>query len=176
MGGLGNVREPATVYFVMGICGSGKSTIAARLADELGIEFLDADDFHPPANVEKMRSGQALDDADRAPWLARLNEALTARAGAGESVALACSALKRRYRDVLQRDLRRYRWIYLKGDRDLILDRMSQRSDHFMPSELVDSQLAALEEPDDAVVGDIRLSKRELVEKLLSELETKNRL
>lgn len=156
----------------MGICGSGKSTIALAIADQLGIDFLDADDFHPPANVDKMRSGQPLDDADRAPWLEILNRTLRARLESGDSVTLACSALKQRYRDALAKNIENCRWIYLKGDRDLILERMSSRKDHFMPKDLVDSQLAALEEPADAIVGDIELPKEDLVAGLLSELKS----
>lgn len=162
--------EQPFVLFVMGICGSGKSTVAQRLADALRIQMLDADDFHPPANVEKMKAGKPLNDDDRAGWLDRLNIELRERSRNGESVALACSALKQRYRDVLEDGLPQFRWVYLKGDRELIVERMAQRKDHFMPTGLIDSQLEALEEPEGAIVGDIRLSVDALVESVLVEL------
>lgn len=151
------------VYFVMGICGSGKSTIAKRIAEEKGIEMLDADDFHPPSNVRKMAAGIPLDDGDRAGWLRTLNEALVERLSSGASVVLACSALKQNYRDALGEGLAGVKWLYLKGDRETIIERIGKRKDHFMPSSLVDSQLEALEEPIDAVVVDIRLQVDEIV-------------
>ncbi|MBD5778167.1 gluconokinase [Pelagicoccus sp. NFK12] len=154
----------------MGICGSGKSTIAIEVARAKRIEMLDADDFHPPRNVEKMKSGTPLTDEDRAGWLQALNEELKSRLDKGDSVVLACSALKQRYRDVLNAGLPQVRWLYLRGDRETILQRVSQRQDHFMPSSLVDSQLEALEEPVDAVVVDIRLPIEEIVAKALAEL------
>lgn len=157
-------------YFVMGICGSGKSTIAHALGQTLGIQVLDADDFHPPSNVEKMRAGTPLTDEDRAPWLERLNQELHARLERGESVALACSALKQRYRDVLQRGLPAYYWIYLKGSRELIMERMALRIDHFMPAGLVDSQLDTLEEPRDAIVVDVARSSDEIVQSVIGRL------
>ncbi len=152
---MSSANEYATAYIVMGVCGCGKSSVAQRLAAELGIEMLDADDFHPPANVAKMKAGIPLDDADRRGWLERLNRELVDRAGAGRSAALACSALKQRYRDVLERGLPQCRWIYLKGSRALILNRMAARENHFMPTTLVDSQLATLEEPTHALTLDI---------------------
>lgn len=154
----------------MGICGSGKSTIAIEIAKAKRIEMLDADDFHPLGNVEKMSSGIPLTDEDRAGWLSALNAELRGRLEKGESVALACSALKQRYRDTLSEGLSACRWLYLRGDRDIILERMEQRKDHFMPPALVDSQLAALEEPADALVIDIRLPIREIVSAALERL------
>lgn len=154
----GAVGRPLAAYVVMGICGCGKSSVASALAQDLGIEMLDADDFHPPANVAKMRAGIALDDSDRAGWLDTLNAELRARLERGVSVALACSALKQRYREVIGRGLVACHWIYLKGGRELILERMSSRKNHYMPTSLIDSQLAALEEPLDAVTIDISQS------------------
>lgn len=151
----------------MGICGSGKSTIAQRLAEALRIEYLDADDFHPESNVAKMKSGLPLNDEDRAGWLERLNAVLGERLAAGHSVTLACSALKQRYRDALAKGGVEIRWIYLKGDRETILERMAARPDHFMPASLVDSQIEALEEPIDALVLDIRLPIDALVDRAL---------
>lgn len=154
----------------MGICGSGKSTIAIEIAKAKRIEMLDADDFHPQCNVDKMSAGIPLDGDDRAGWLQTLNEVLSARMERGESVVLACSALKQRYRDALGDGLPTVRWLYLRGDREVILERVSQRKDHFMPTTLVDSQLEALEEPKNAVVVDIRLPIEEIVSRALAEL------
>ncbi|GAC1336004.1 MAG: gluconokinase [Beijerinckiaceae bacterium] len=137
-----------TALIVMGVSGSGKTTIAAVLAQELGWTFEDGDWFHPKANVEKMESGTPLTDADRQPWL----EAITAwiedlRVKGGHGV-VACSALKRRYRDILVRPGRdAIRFVYLKGDKDLIAKRITARHGHFMPAALLDSQFATLEEP-----------------------------
>ncbi|MDQ8198076.1 gluconokinase [Pelagicoccus enzymogenes] len=170
MGRIASKGSVPVAYFVMGICGSGKSTIAIEVARAKRIEMLDADDFHPPRNVEKMKSGTPLTDEDRAGWLQALNEELKSRLDKGDSVVLACSALKQRYRDVLNAGLPQVRWLYLRGDRETILQRVSQRQDHFMPSSLVDSQLEALEEPVDAVVVDIRLPIEEIVAKALAEL------
>ncbi len=154
----------------MGICGSGKSTIAIEIARAKGIKMLDADDFHPQSNVDKMSSGIPLTDEDRAGWLQVLNEELNAHLATGESVVLACSALKQRYRDALEAGLAQVSWLYLRGDRETILERVGQRKDHFMPTTLVDSQLAALEEPTDAIVVDIRLPVSDIVGRALSEL------
>lgn len=154
----------------MGICGSGKSTIAIEIAKAKRIEMLDADDFHPQSNVDKMAAGIPLTDEDRAGWLRTLNEELSGRLSKGESVVLACSALKQRYRDALGEGLPRVSWLYLRGDRETILERVGQRKDHFMPPSLVDSQLEALEEPQDAVVVDIRLPVDAIVAKALAEL------
>ncbi len=154
----------------MGICGSGKSTIATEIAKAKGIRMLDADDFHPQGNIDKMSSGIPLTDEDRAGWLQILNRELNARLATGESVVLACSALKQRYRDALELGLPKVSWLYLRGDRETILERVAQRKEHFMPTTLVDSQLAALEEPTDAVVVDIRLPIAEIVGRALAEL------
>jgi len=168
---MGRLEESNPVaYFVMGICGSGKSTIAIKIAEAKCIEMLDADDFHPPSNVDKMSAGIPLTDEDRAGWLQTLNGVLAKRLDAGKSIVLACSALKQSYRDTLEGGLPAVRWLYLKGDRDTILERVGNRKDHFMPTTLVDSQLEALEEPTDAVVVDIRLPIDEIVSSALEQL------
>ncbi|MDQ8187462.1 gluconokinase [Pelagicoccus sp. SDUM812002] len=154
----------------MGICGSGKSTIAIEIAKAKRIEMLDADDFHPQSNVDKMSTGIPLTDDDRAGWLHVLNAELKGKVSKGESVVLACSALKQRYRDALGEGLPDVRWLYLRGDRETILERMGGRKDHFMPTTLVDSQLEALEEPKGALVVDIRLPVDLIVEKAVAEL------
>lgn len=134
-------------YLVMGVSGSGKSTIAEMLARSLGWSFFDADDFHPPANIAKMKAGQPLNDGDRAPWLERLSELLAGEVAAGRPPVLACSALRQRYRETLLAKAPGVMVVYLRGDKNLIASRLSRRSGHFMPSTLLDSQFDALEEP-----------------------------
>lgn len=138
------------IVLVMGVSGSGKSTIGAPLAERLGWEFLDADDFHPPANVEKMAAGKPLEDADRWPWLERLNRELRRR---GHAV-LACSALKAAYRQVLCRDVD-CRIVHLRGDFDLLRSRLEGRKHRYMPASLLESQFAALEPPAGAIDIDV---------------------
>ncbi len=131
----------------MGVSGSGKTTVGRLVAGRLGWPFVEADDYHPPANVAKMRAGRPLDDADRAPWLDALAGVIARARAEGSSLVLACSALKRAYRDRLAGgrtdDLL---LVFLEGDRDLIHRRMESRR-HFMPPDLLDSQFAALELP-----------------------------
>ncbi|MGV0109298.1 gluconokinase [Arthrobacter sp. CP30] len=136
---------------VMGISGSGKTTIATRMAEQLGWVFAEADDFHPPANITKMTSGTALTDEDRWPWLESMRAWLTEQAHAGLSTVVTCSALRRSYRDVLTGADGDVRFVHLLGDTDLILDRMKTRSGHFMPESLLPSQISTLEplEPDE---------------------------
>ena len=136
---------------VMGISGSGKTTIATRLAEQLGWTFAEADDFHPAANIEKMTSGTPLTDQDRWPWLESMREWMTAQARSSSSTVVTCSALRRSYRDVLTQAEGRVRFVHLLGDAYLILERMKTRSGHFMPQSLLPSQLSTLEplEPDE---------------------------
>lgn len=138
-------------FVVMGVSGCGKSTVAAMLASRTGGTFLDADDFHPPANKAKMAAGIPLCDEDRWGWLDLLNQELKHRAVSGDPLFLACSALRQAYRDRLTSDLPGLRFIYLKGSRELILTRVRSRENHFMPSSLLDSQFATLEEPEDVI-------------------------
>ncbi len=138
-----------SVLIVMGVSGSGKTTIAAMLAGRLGWEYEDADDFHPPANVRKMHGGTPLTDEDRWPWLETMAAWIDATRAVGRHGVLACSALKRSYRQVLLGDRRDVRLIYLRGDKTLIAGRQAARHNHFMPSTLIDSQFATLEEPGD---------------------------
>ena len=141
----------------MGVCGSGKTTVGEVLAQELAWPFFDADDFHPEANVAKMASGQPLTDADRWPWLDGLAEEMQRLLARGGHAVLACSALKEVYRSRLQRagDVR---IVYLKGDQATIGARLAERHHKYMPASLLPSQFAALEEPADALVVDIRQS------------------
>jgi carbohydrate kinase (thermoresistant glucokinase family) len=136
-----------SIIVVMGVSGSGKSTIAAMLAIRLGWPYEDADWFHPPANVEKMHAGSPLTDEDRWPWLRAIAAWIDQTRGAGKHAVLACSALKRAYREILIGDRRDVRLVYLKGDPSLIGRRMALRQGHFMPASLLDSQMAALQEP-----------------------------
>ncbi|MFI2101784.1 gluconokinase [Isoptericola sp. NPDC019693] len=131
---------------VMGVAGSGKSTVGTLLAARLGLRFVDADDLHPPANVAKMSAGTPLTDDDRRPWLARVGDVLRTGAETGAPVVVACSALRRAYRDALRRGAGGdVAFAHLHGDRDLLARRIAARADHFMPPALLDSQLATLE-------------------------------
>ncbi|WKK71143.1 gluconokinase [Rathayibacter oskolensis] len=137
--GAGTVRA----IVVMGVSGSGKSTVAALLAGQLGWSFLEGDDLHPQANVAKMAAGTPLTDDDRAPWLAEIARTVDERIDAGGSVVITCSALRRRYRDVLRRpDLV---FVHLAGSREVVASRLASRLDHFMPTTLLDSQFGTLE-------------------------------
>ena len=149
----------------MGVCGCGKTTVGKALADRLGWQFFDADDFHPPTNVAKMATGVALTDEDRGPWLDRLVTEMRAVAGKGRHAVLACSALKESYRQRIARGLEEagadgagtdVRVVYLKGDAKTIEPRLALRSGHYMAPSLLASQFAALEEPEQAMVIDIR--------------------
>ena len=140
------VTRPVIVV-VMGVSGSGKSTVAALLAAALGCQFQEGDDLHPPENVAKMRAGTPLTDADRMPWLHKIAEEIDGWRARGECGVLTCSALKRSYRDIIISGRRDVVLIYLKGSRELIHRRMVARHGHFMPVALLDSQFATLEEP-----------------------------
>ena len=146
---------------VMGVSGSGKTTVGAALADALGLRFVDGDALHPAANVAKMAAGIPLGDADRAPWL----DAIGAVLAAGP-VVVACSALKRAYRDRLRAAAPGLQLVFLDGDRALLASRMAARPGHFMPTSLLDSQLATLERPDHdehALTADIAPPAEEIV-------------
>jgi gluconokinase len=143
------------IVVLMGVSGAGKTTVGELLAERLGWPLFDADDFHPPANIEKMRSGIALADEDRWPWLDRLNGLLKEQESKGESAFLACSALKQKYRDRLAAGCSDLRWVYLKGNFELIESRLKARKGHYMKAGLLESQFAALEEPIDAITADI---------------------
>lgn len=152
----------------MGVSGSGKSTVGEALAQRLGIRFVDADDLHPPLNVANMSAGIPLTDADRAPWLDAVGEVL-----ASGPVVVACSALKRAYRDRLRAAAPDLVLVYLRGSRELLESRMKGRT-HFMPASLLDSQLDTLEEPgsdEGAIVEDVVATVGELVDAIVTELE-----
>jgi gluconokinase len=140
---------------IMGVAGSGKTTIGQRTADQFGIPYYEGDAFHPAENIDKMSQGVPLTDSDRAGWLDILSTLIAEKLEAGESGVLACSALKASYRDQLQMDPDRVHFIYLKGDYDLIHSRLAARSDHYMPPDLLRSQFDDLEEPSEVYAVDI---------------------
>jgi len=139
------------IAVVMGVSGAGKTTIGQALASKLGWRFIDADDYHPAANVAKMARGEPLGDEDRGPWLDHLNLILKQE----EKAVLACSALKERYRQRLAQGIERIEWVYLKGDFDLIRSRLGERRHRYMPASLLESQFAALEPPALAIAVDV---------------------
>lgn len=164
--------EPAVktnAVIVMGVSGSGKTTIGAALAGRLGWAFADADDYHPAANREKMSRGIPLTDEDRVPWLEALHEVIGDHVRRGKPVVLACSALKESYRRILIGDLEGVRIVFAQGSRELIAERMRARQ-HFMPVALLDSQFAALEVPKGALTVDISRPLEEIVRLLAAEL------
>ena len=163
------------VVVLMGVCGCGKTTVGRMVAEALGWPSLDADDFHPAANVARMRAGTALTDDDRWPWLDRLAAEMAAINARGAHAVLACSALKQSYRDRLARagDVR---FFYLKGDRATIAPRLAARPGHYMPASLLDSQLATLEEPADATVVDIRVPVAAQVAAIRNQLDATPRI
>ena len=143
------------IIILMSVSGVGKTTVGAWLAQALGWPFYDGDQFHPPANVAKMRQGMPLTDEDRWPWLQALRTHIETWVQQGMSAVLACSALKQAYREYLMIDEAEVKLVYLKGDYDLIYERLAQRRGHFMPPGLLASQFAALEEPEQGVIVDI---------------------
>jgi gluconokinase len=166
-------RSPA-VLVVMGVSGSGKTTIGELLARGFHAEFADADRFHPPANVEKMRKGVPLTDEDRWPWLAAIADFIDATRAAGRRAVIACSALKRRYRDILVDGRPDVRLVYLKGDQALIAGRIAERHGHFMPASLLPSQFAALEEPspeENPIIASIAPPPEEIVAQVLATVQ-----
>jgi len=162
-----------TIVVVMGVSGSGKTTVAAMLAVALHCQFLEGDDLHPASNVEKMRSGTPLTDIDRMPWLRKIAEEIDAWRSRGESGVVTCSALKRVYRDILIGGRRDVTLVYLRGSQELIHQRMAARHEHFMPVKLLDSQFATLEAPgpdEHPVVVDIGGKPAEIVASILAKL------
>lgn len=164
----------ATVIVVMGVSGCGKSTIAARLAERLGWQLAEADDFHSSASVAKMRGGTPLTDEDRWPWLEAIARWIDAERAAGRPGIVACSALKRSYRDILIGPRQDVRLVYLKGGYELIAQRLAARRGHYMPLALLRSQFAALEEPapdEHAIVVDIATDPARIVETIRAALD-----
>ena len=165
--------EPRSIL-VMGVCGCGKSVLGERLARELGAVFIEGDRFHPPANVQRMAAGMALTDDDRQGWLEALAAQLIRAQAGGRSAVLACSALKRQYRDTLRGGTPNLRPIHLSGPRALLAQRMAARQGHYMPASLLDSQLATLEAPgpdERAIVLDADIPIDTLVQRALAALQ-----
>lgn len=158
------------IIILMGVSGSGKTTIGQRLAEALGWPFYDGDQFHPQANIAKMQQGMPLTDEDRWPWLQALQAHIATCIQQRVSAVLACSALKQVYRGSLLIDEVEVRLVYLKGDYDLIQTRLAQRQGHFMPPALLASQFAALEEPERGVVVDIRHPPETIVAQIRQQL------
>jgi len=155
----------------MGVAGSGKSLIGAALARALGVEFVEGDEYHSPENVERMSRGVPLSDDDRAQWLRALAARISEANEAGTGLVMSSSALRRSYRDILRAEARDLRFVFLKGARALIAERLAARRGHFMPPSLLDSQLATLEEPspdENAWVCDVRKSPEDLVAALVA--------
>ena len=164
----------AQAVVVMGVAGCGKSTVGTQLARALGASFIDADDFHPPANVALMAAGIALTDADRAAWLEALAVRLAASRAHGERLVLACSALKRSYRDTLRQGAPDLALVYLAGTPALLAERLAARQGHYMPATLLPSQLATLEPPapdEQGITLDVAMPPERLVQSITTHLE-----
>lgn len=151
------------VIILMGVSGAGKTTVGKRLAEALGWRFLEGDDFHPLANVKKLAAGIPLTDEDRVPWLARLRELVAEVLARGEDAVLACSALKRSYRQLLTVDPAQVRWVYLWAPQEVIASRLAGRTGHFMPPTLLGSQWEMLEMPEEALRVDVTPGPDEVV-------------
>jgi len=146
---------PPRVIIVMGVAGCGKTTIGELIAEKLGWQFSDADEFHPAANVAKMSAGQPLNDDDRAPWLQAISDHVSDCLARDVGAVVTCSALKKAYREVIVVDPERVKFVHLDGSRELLWERISGREGHFMKPAMLDSQLATLEIPEDALTVDI---------------------
>ena len=157
-----------TIVIIMGVSGSGKTTVGKRLAEALDWQFMDADDLHSPENVEKMSQGIPLEEGDRLPWLMAMRQQISAWLQQDKNVVLACSALKQSYRELLDCSLESIKLVYLKGSQAVIQSRIQSRTDHFMPVDLLNSQFDALEEPNpaEAIHLDVSLPVPELVERI----------
>lgn len=165
-------RNPPRVILLMGVAGCGKSTIGQRLSKRLGWRFRDADSFHPATNIEKMKSGTPLTDDDRWPWLDAISDWIDECVRTNQPGIVTCSALKRTYRSRIVGHRTDARLVYLKGSKQLIADRMARRKNHFMPTSLLDSQFATLEEPrmtERPIVISVALPPNRIVERILSQ-------
>ena len=155
----------------MGVSGSGKTTLGKALAQKHGWDFFDADNFHPPENIAKMTAGIPLSDSDRVPWLAALHHKILSTLSADRHPVLACSALKETYRAKLLEGTHGITVIYLKGSYDLILSRMSTREDHYMKPGMLQSQFGVLEEPKDAIVLDVKMPLKDMIDAITKKTE-----
>lgn len=154
----------------MGVSGSGKTTIGRLLSAKTGYPFYDADSFHSPENIEKMKAGEQLTDTDRLPWLINIHTFVEGEIK-NRSVIIACSALKQSYRKLLEKQLENQcRWVFLKGDFNMIMNRMKNRTDHFMPTDLLQSQFDTLEVPDNSIEADITMKPESIVDLIISKI------
>jgi gluconokinase len=172
-----SITKPV-IAVVMGVSGSGKTTVAVLLAAALGCQFQEGDDLHPAANVKKMHGGTPLTDSDRWPWLEKIAEEIDGWRARGESGVMTCSALKRSYRDVVIGNRSDVTLVYLKGSHDLIHRRMAGRHEHFMPVALLDSQFATLQEPtpdEHPITVDVGGRPVEIAEQIVHQLEQRQR-
>jgi gluconokinase len=174
---VADLNKPPCALIVMGVSGSGKSTIAERLAERLGWTFEDGDRFHPASNVAKMSAGHPLTDDDRWPWLQAIADEIDRVCRTGGHAVIACSALKRSYRDVLVHGRDDVRIVYLEGSQALIAARMAARTDHFMPPTLLDSQFATLQPPgvdENPLTVSIDASVETIVDAIVSQMPDRN--
>lgn len=156
--------------FIIGVSGTGKTTIAMQLSNKLAVQYLEGDDYHPNKNIEKMRSGQPLNDEDRQSWLENLNSEAIRMSNNNQDVVITCSALKEKYRKILTHNLNtEINWVYLKGSFDLIKSRMEKRN-HFMPAALLQSQFDILEEPQSAIVVDVTNPIEIIINQIIKEI------
>lgn len=159
-----------TVFYVMGVSGSGKSTVGKLLAESLEIPFFDGDDFHPKENIEKMSNGIPLNDEDRQGWLLTLND-LAKNELSQNSCVIVCSALKEKYRELLSTSIEAHvKWIHLVGTYNQILDRMNNRENHFMSSSMLQSQFETLEAPERAINVDINLNPNDIIKYIIKQI------
>jgi gluconokinase len=162
------------IIVVMGVAGSGKTTVGTMLADAMKCPFLEGDALHSRGNIDKMSHGVPLTDADRAPWLSAIHARIVDASERGQDLVVGCSALKQQYRKVLAEDVP-IGWVYLKGSLELIRSRVRHRPSHFMKADMLASQFAALEEPSDAVVADVSASPSAIVQQIMTQLHLPDR-
>ncbi len=158
------------IILVMGVSGSGKTTVGEKLAESLGYKFADADDFHPQENIDKMQNGIALSDTDRVPWLQKIQDVIKQRLSENTNIVITCSALKESYRQMLLIDSESVKLVYLKGSFELIHKRLKERLNHFMSEKLLKSQFDILEEPSDAITVEISESLEDIVRNIVEKL------
>ena len=162
------------IIVVMGVAGSGKTTVGTMLADAMTCPFLEGDALHSPGNIDKMSHGIPLTDADRAPWLSAIHARIVDASERGQDLVVGCSALKEQYRKVLAEGVPTT-WVYLKGSLELIRSRVKHRPSHFMKADMLASQFAALEEPSDAVVADVSTPPSAIVQQIMTQLHISGR-
>jgi gluconokinase len=156
------------ILIITGVAGAGKTTIGKILAKKLGWKFYDADDFHPQSNIEKMKRGVSLTDEDRRPWLEALRRLMVGRVS---PVVIACSALKQSYRDYLQKGRGDVKFVFLKGDKELIRERLEERTGHYAKADLLEGQFEALEEPENALTEDVSQDAEAIADDIIRELK-----